>query len=113
MTDLHPSDTLANLSKAFPIGPRIGIDREIPRDAFGARNVIKVKRAGTVGYTTPYGICRRTVRGKRYLEAEWMDTANRALFTRQRDAADFLDLHRYAEGYRRITGELPAWATEG
>lgn len=104
------SDTLAELGRAFPIGPRIGIDRALPRDAYGARTVVLVKAAGTVGYTQPWGLSRRTVSKRRLYHAEWLDTANSALFVRGKEAADFLDAHRYAEGYRRITGELPAWA---
>jgi hypothetical protein len=105
------TDTLENLGKAFPAGPRIGIDRAVPRDSYTAqRTVIRVKAAGTIGYPTPWSVTRHRMGGKVYYQAEWLDTRNRAWFLTKRDAADFLDLHRYAEGVRRITGELPAWA---
>lgn len=111
MSDLHPSDTLDNLRKAFPAGPRIGVDQMVPRDSYtGELTVIRVKAPGTIGYRQPWGLTRRTVRRTRYYEAVWLDTNNRALFTHKRDADTFIDLHRYAEGMRRITGELPAWA---
>lgn len=111
MSGLHSGDTLENLSKAFPAGPRIGIDLEVPRDSYtGERVVIRVKAPGTAGYAQPWSLTRRTIRGRRFYEAEWLDTRNRALFSAKRDASTFIDLHRYAEGVRRITGELPAWA---
>lgn len=109
MTD----DMMRNLNLAFPIGPKIAAGTgSIPRDGFGRRVIIRVLPMGVPGYSTPWGLTRKTVNKRRGYEATWMDTNNRAFFTRQRDAADFLDLHRYAVGYRRITGTLPAWATD-
>lgn len=108
------SDPLADLGKTFPIAAKIANGTgAIPRDSStGELVIIRVLPKGEIGYSTPWSIVRHTVRGKRYYRAEWMDTYNRALFTRKSDAADFLDLHRYAVAYRRLTGELPAWATD-
>jgi hypothetical protein len=112
MGELHPSDTLDNLRKAFPAGPRIGAGLALPADSYtGKRIIVRIKAPGTVGYVQPWSLTRMTIGGRRFYEAEWLDTRNRALFLRKRDADTFIDLHRYAEGVRRITGELPAWAT--
>lgn len=109
---MSTTDTLENLGKAFPAGPRADAGGELPRDSYTGQTVkIKVKAAGTIGFPTPWSVTRHRMGGQLYYEAEWLDTRNSAWFTTKRLAADFLDLHRYAEGVRRITGELPAWAT--
>ncbi len=124
MTDpiaYRPADRIAyeldTLAKAFPIGRRAteslsAGDAGLPRDSFTGRTVsIRVLPTGAIGYNTPWALTGRTIRKVKFYEATWLDTNNKALFKSKRDAADFLDLHRYAVGVRRITGELPAWAT--
>jgi hypothetical protein len=109
MTALHPSDTLANLAKAFPAG----VKGKLPVDSYHARPTrIVILPRGAAGYPTPYALCKRTLNKRSFYEATWLDTGNVGRFTSKRDATAFLDMHRYAVGYRRITGELPTWASE-
>jgi hypothetical protein len=107
-------DALTQLGKAFPIGPKLNTGaRALPVDALTGRVTrVVILRAGVPGMSTPWAITGKTVRKVKYLRAYWMDTNNEATFKTRRDAAEFLDAHRYAQGYRRITGELPAWSAE-
>jgi hypothetical protein len=85
----------------------------ILRDSDGSRILIRIGTAqARLGYPTPPSLTRRTVRGQRLYEATWLPSGNQARFTSKAGASLFLDAHGYAAGYLRITGTLPAWATE-
>ena len=63
------------------------------RDINGREVTIRAQR-GYHGYGTyPFSIVRRTVRGRRLLEAEWLPTGNRAQFATKREAVAFVKAH--------------------
>jgi hypothetical protein len=62
-------------------------------DADGHAVTVRARK-GYDGYgSRPYSIVRRTRGGKRYMEAEWMPTGQRALFAGKRDAVRFIQAH--------------------
>ena len=59
----------------------------------GRECVIRAQR-GYHGYGTyPFSITRRTVRGRRVVEATWLPTNNSAQFATKREAVAFIKAH--------------------
>lgn len=107
MTD----DQLTTLRKTYPRGHQ---NRPLPPDDQTGRPVpVRVgTREAATGLYQPYSLTRATLRGVKYYIVTWRPSGHTAAYVRKADSTQFLDAHYYAAGYRRITGNLPTWASE-